>query len=136
MALKALENLVKIGTLQAEAGTAAEVDGLLTAGARRLTDAENSALSLESRFDLAYNAAHSLALAALRFHGYRSKNRYTVFQVLPHTLKVSNSHWRVVDQAHAKRNLAEYDGTFDVDVALVEAVIRVARELEIGVRRL
>ena len=56
--------------------------------------------------------------------------------MLPHTLKVSNSHWRVVDQAHAKRNLAEYDGTFDVDVALVEAVIRVARELEIGVRRL
>jgi len=32
-------------------------------------------LSLEGRFDLAYNAAHALALAALRHRGYRSDNR-------------------------------------------------------------
>ena len=28
--------------------------------------------SLEGRFDLANNASHSLALAALRWHGYRA----------------------------------------------------------------
>ncbi len=48
-------------------------------------DAANTSLSLEGRFDLAYNAAHSLSLAALRWHGYRASNRYIVFQVLPHT---------------------------------------------------
>ena len=37
---------------------------------------------------LVYNAAHALCLAALRWHGYRSGNRYIVFQLLPHTLKV------------------------------------------------
>ena len=39
-------------------------------------------LSLDSRFDLAYNAAHAFSLAALRWHGYRSEHRYTVFQCL------------------------------------------------------
>lgn len=46
----------------------------------------NATLAIESRFDLAYNAAHALALAALRARGYRSDNRYVVFQALPHTL--------------------------------------------------
>ena len=57
----------------------------------RLRDAGNPANGLESRFDLAYNAAHGLCLAALRWHGYRPANRYIVFQVLPHTLWVQRS---------------------------------------------
>jgi hypothetical protein len=93
----------------------------------RLRDAENVALSLESRFDLAYNAAHALSLAALRWHGYRSENRYLVFQSLTHTLALEAAQWRVLDQAHNKRNLAEYEGDLDVDDALVQALIRVAR---------
>jgi type I restriction enzyme M protein len=36
-------------------------------------------LALESRFDLAYDAAHALSFAALRWHGYRSGNRYIVW---------------------------------------------------------
>lgn len=93
----------------------------------RLRDAENAALSLESRFDLAYNAAHALSLAALRWHGYRSENRYLVFQCLEHTLGLDKPQWRVLDQAHNKRNLAEYEGDLDVDDALVTALIRAAR---------
>ena len=38
----------------------------------RLKDAGNAALALESRFDLAYNTAHALCLAALRWHVLRS----------------------------------------------------------------
>jgi hypothetical protein len=45
----------------------------------RLQDARQPILSLESRFDLAYNAAHASALSALRAHGYRSENRFLVF---------------------------------------------------------
>ena len=59
---------------------------MIRSGAVRLRDAENTTLSLESRFDLAYNAAHALSLAALRWKGYRSDNRYIAFQALPHTL--------------------------------------------------
>lgn len=66
MALPELDNLVRIGSLKAEAGTQGEFDGLLRSGSVRLKDAQNTANSLESRFDLAYNAAHALSLAALR----------------------------------------------------------------------
>lgn len=79
----------------------------------------------ESRFDLAYNAAHALSLAALRAAGYRSENRYLVFQCTQHTLNIEPEQWRVLDQAHRKRNLAEYEGDIDVDDELLEALIRV-----------
>lgn len=58
-----LDNLVRIGQLKAEPPAQAEFDGLVRSGLVRLRDAENAALSLESRFDLAYNAAHALSLA-------------------------------------------------------------------------
>src|SRR5579864_6699947 len=99
-----LDNLVRIGKLRAERGAQAEIDGLLRSGQARLKDAGNPELQLESRFDLAYNAAHALSLAALRWHGYRSDNRYLVFQTLQHTLALDPDQWRVLDQAHRKRN--------------------------------
>ncbi|MEN6587147.1 MAG: hypothetical protein ABFE02_14000 [Sulfuricella sp.] len=122
-----LDNLVRVGKLKAELPAQSEFDGLIRSGMVRLRDAENAALSLESRFDLAYNAAHALSLAALRWHGYRSENRYLVFQTLPHTLGLEAAQWRVLDQAHNKRNLAEYEGDLDVDDALVAALVRIAR---------
>lgn len=83
-----LENLVRIGKLKREPPSRPEFDGLVRSGRTRLADAANGSLALESRFDLAYNAAHALALAALRRMGYRSDNRYLVFQALPHTLGI------------------------------------------------
>ena len=102
-----LDNLVRIGQLKAEPPSEEECKGLLRSGLRRLDDAAREELCLESRFDLAYNAAHALALAALRFRGYRSESRYLVFQCLQHTIDLPNEQWRVLDQAHRKRNLAE-----------------------------
>ena len=80
------DNLVGPGKpLKAEPADAKEFAGLVRSGKARLQDAGSAGLAVESRFDLAYNAAHSLSLAALRRMGYRSGNRYIVFQVLPHT---------------------------------------------------
>jgi hypothetical protein len=141
MPLPLLDNLVRIGQLKAEPPAQAELDGLIRSGRVRLTDAANVTLNLESRFDLAYNAAHAhahaLSLAALRWHGYRSENRFQVFQCLTHTLGLEAAQWRVLDhQAHRKRNLAEYEGDLDVDEALVEALIRVTETVAQGVAAL
>ena len=136
MAHEKLDNLVKIGKLKAEDSTDEEVNGLIRSGLVRLADAKNKTLNIESRFDLAYNAAHALSLAALRLTGYRSENRYLVFQCLQHTLELPNEQWRVLDQAHRKRNIAEYEGDVDVDEELVAALIRVADEVADGVTRL
>jgi len=109
---------------------------LIRSGLARLEDASNTTLSLDGRFDLAYNAAHALSLAALRWHGYRSENRYLVFQTLAHTLKLPSEQWRVLDAAHRKRNYIEYEGVADVDEEIVAAVIRVTREVAARVRKL
>jgi hypothetical protein len=82
----------------ATGSTGRELAGLLRSGTARLKDARNATLALESRFDLAYNAAHSLSLAALRRMGYRAGNRYIVFQALPHTLGLGPEVWRVLDK--------------------------------------
>ena len=120
-----LENLVAIGKLKREPPSETEIQGLLQSGLNRLQDAQRSELSLESRFDLAYNAAHAVALAALRRRGYRSEHCYLVFQCLQHTLDLPREQWRILDQAHRKRNLAEYEGHMEADEALVSAMLRV-----------
>ncbi len=126
---EALENLVRIHKLHPEPADANEIQGLIQSGSVRLKDAGMEALSLESRFDLSYNAAHALSLAALRYYGYRSDNRYLVFQCLQHTLGLSPAKWRVLDQAHRKRNLAEYEGDIEVDEAMVTSLVEIAEEI-------
>ena len=60
MATENLDNLVKIGQLKAEPPADNEVAGLIQSGLTRLKDSQNVELGYESRFDLAYNAAHAL----------------------------------------------------------------------------
>ena len=129
-----LENLAGIGRLKREAPSAREFEGLVRSGETRLADASNAALAPESRFDLAYNAAHALALAALRRMGYRSENRYLVFQVLPHTLGVPAATWRVLAKCHERRNLSEYEGSLDLDDRLLSDVIDAARAVLTALR--
>jgi hypothetical protein len=107
MSLENLARLEKAGQLKAEPPARKEFDGLVRRGRRQLADSRTPELSLESRFDLAYGAAHALALAALRWHGYRSENRYLVFQCLQHTLGLGAEHWRVLALCHERRNSAE-----------------------------
>ncbi|ABM96563.1 hypothetical protein [Methylibium petroleiphilum] len=109
--------------LKVEPPDAREFAGLKRSGHARLQDALNASLSLESRFDLAYNAAHALCLAALRWNGYRSTNRYIVFQLLPHTLGLGPEVWRVLSKCHDIRNLGEYEGDLNVDERIVTDLI-------------
>jgi hypothetical protein len=136
MSRQQLDNLVAIGKLKREASAEQEIAGLVRSGDARLHDAANVGLSLDSRFDLAYNAAHALSLAALRRHGYRSDNRYLVFQCLEHTLELPKSQWRVLDEAHRRRNIAEYEGGMDLDQELMAALLRVAQEVSMRVHAL
>ena len=136
MTSQSLENLVKSGNLKAEPASQSEFDGLLRSAKARLTDASNGSLSIESRFDLAYNASHALALAALRWHGYRSDNRYLVFQCLQHTLNVKPEVWRVLAQCHQRRNVAEYEGHLEASDQLMIDLIAAANLLHKNVEAL
>ena len=131
-----LENLVQVGRLKREPPREDEVESLRRSGEARLEDAANPSLSLESRFDLAYNAAHALALASLRRLGYRPESRYIVFQVLPHTLGLAPTVWRVLAKGHDARNVAEYEGPMDIDKRLVTDLIAAAKAVSEALRRM
>ncbi|PWG74794.1 hypothetical protein DF186_16035, partial [Enterococcus hirae] len=88
-----LDNLAGIGNLKQEPADADEVEGLIHSGRARLRDARVKEISPEGRFDLAYNAAHALSLAALRWAGYRAESRYIVFQCLQHTVGLPPEQW-------------------------------------------
>lgn len=130
---QSLDNLAKIGQLKPEPFSRREFAGLVNSASKRLADARNQGLSPESRFDLAYNAAHAYALAALRFAGYRSENRFLVFQALEHTIAMPPAKWRVLSKCHDARNLAEYEGHTDIDVRLLADLLDIAAEMEIAV---
>jgi hypothetical protein len=132
-----LENLSGPGkALREEPPDAKEFAGLKRSGLARLADAEKPANSVESRFDLAYNAAHALCLAALRHAGYRATNRYVVFQLLPHTLGLGPDVWRVLARGHEIRNRGEYEGDLEIDERLLADLIRACKTVAAALGKL
>lgn len=136
MATEALDNLVRVGQLKSEAADHAEALRMVLLARTRWADAQQVNVSIDGRFASIYAAAHAAALAALRMHGYRSENRFIVFQCLSHTVGWSANRWRVLDVAHQKRNLAEYEGFLDIEESMVLELIDLVRELIADVERL
>ena len=127
----ALENLAGPGKpLRKEPPDTREFEGLRRSAKTRLVDAGRKEMALESRFDLAYGAAHAMCLAALRWHGFRPANRYIVFQVLPHTLGVGPEVWRLLAKCHDLRNVSEYEGHLDINERLVVDLVTACRLVE------
>jgi hypothetical protein len=132
-----LENVSGPGQpLRREAPDPAEFANLKRSALNRLADAQKKSNSPESRFDLAYNAAHALCLAALRHAGYRAANRYIVFQVLPHTLRLGPEVWRVLAHAHDLRNRGEYEGDLHVDERLLADLIAACKAVAAALEKL
>ena len=125
MSIAALDNLVKIRHLATEPRNETEIRRLLRMAQTYLTDAQQPSVSVEGRYLSAYAAGHSAGLAVLRHHGYRSENRYIVFQSLTHTLGWPAERWRLLDAAHRARNLAEYEGFMEVELSQVIELIGV-----------
>ncbi|MBF4555978.1 hypothetical protein H7698_07815 [Pseudomonas sp. p50] len=130
-----LENLLRSGGLKLEPPDRKECEGLMRSASDRLMDAKTASLSFASRFDLAYNAAHAIALTNLRLQGYRSDKRYLVFQCLVHTSDVSKVHVRLFALCHERRNLAEYEGYLDEDEALLAQLLDSTGRLLIAVQQ-
>jgi hypothetical protein len=129
MTLEQLDNLVRINALKAESPDQREFNGMVASAKRRLQDAQIDGLSEEGRFSLVYGAAHAISLAAMRWHGYRSDNRYLVFQCLQHTIGLGSVKWRVLDQCHKIRNIAEYEGHIEIPSQLLKELVEITNEL-------
>lgn len=129
MPLPELERLVDTGLLEREPPVQKEFDGLVAEATVLLRDSRSEQLSVDSRFRLAYGSAHAIALAALRAHGYRPRNRQIVFQALAHTLGAPAATWRMLARSHQERNKREYEGGGEISNALLRDVTDAAETL-------
>jgi len=120
-----LENLEKIGLLHHLERSETEFLQLIGKAKEFHTDSARNELSIQSRFQLAYEASFALALAALRWHGYRpSRKRYAAFQALSHTVELG-SEIALLIKAHDLRNGIEYDAEPFDDNRFLEELIEV-----------
>ena len=127
-----LENLARAKQLNAEAPSKEQIGRLLESAETQLRDSRNASLGAASRFLLAYNAAHALALAALRSAGYRPSSaghRKIIFQVLDATAGAPPELWRALDRYHDRRNASEYEGAPPASTVEAEDIIRLTAEL-------
>lgn len=128
-----LRNLEKRGSLKREPTSRKEIGGFLNAAQTYLKDSKQPSLSAASRFKLAYDAAHALALTALRTHNYRPSgqrgHRAIVFQTLPHTIGADVALWRTLDKYHTKRNASEYAGILNVSENETEDLVNTTETL-------
>lgn len=129
-----MQNLLKIGRLKAHEPNAAEVQRLLAAIRRNLTDAAATNISAETRFDAAYKAVMQCALVAMLAAGYRPAanepgHHQTMIQSLPLTLGVVNEVWVVLDALRRQRNANDYTGQPITATAVAECLAQ-AKTLE------
>ena len=93
---------------------------------------------MASRFSLAYDAAHALALIALRVHGYRPGrglgHRMVVFSTLVHTVASPAAECAALLRYHTKRNSSEYAGLVNASEAEARDLIEVTGALRDRVR--
>jgi hypothetical protein len=129
MSTAQLGNLKKIGQLKQEPPDRKQFDGMIQSARIRLADINAQGLSEAGRFSAAYGAAHSLAVAALRWHGFRPENRFIAFQCLRHTVDLEAGKVRFLGKCHDIRNQAEYEGVLDMTPQLLEELMVVAGEL-------
>ena len=121
-----LDNLVGRGL--EKAGTdKAEISRYLAKIRRKLEDSKKRSISLDSRFDIAFEALLQIALAALRANGYRTTtdagHQQLAIQLLPKSLGIEPGEIRALDEYRKKRSIGLFEADFDPSESEVKAVI-------------
>lgn len=128
-----LENLARIGRLEAIEPDPAQIARLLAAARRALKDAETEGLGAESRFDIAYRAVMQVANLALQANGFRTPtsrpgHHQTMIQTLSLTLGLDQALVVELDALRKQRNAIDYSGDLVSD-SVANEVIRHAEYL-------
>ena len=129
----ALDRLVTTGHLKVQPTSKSEVAGFLANADQALSDAQIPGLSSAGRFNFAYDAAHALAFAAMRAHGYRPGagpgHRAIVFASLLHTVQAPTTLASSLNRYHTKRNRSEYEGLVSATDAEALDMVALATDL-------
>jgi hypothetical protein len=110
-----------------------EIANLLALADRDLRDARSTELSVDWRFNIAYNAALQLAGTALAASGYRvvrsGPHHHRTIQSLAHTIGVDDNTVRLLDRFRKKRNVAEYDAVGTISDQEATEILALAQSL-------
>lgn len=121
-----LDNLVGRGLEKADTDKG-EISRYLAKIRRKLDDSKKRSISLDSRFDIAFEALLQIALAALRANGYRTTSeaghQQLAIQLLPKSLGIEPGEIRTLDEYRKKRSIGLYEADFDPSESEVKAVI-------------
>jgi len=132
-----LSEWLKNGWLVEHRAGPQEIKHLLRLADRDLVDCLNESLSLDWRFNIAYNAALQCAAAVLVAAGFRAAkegHHYRVIQALRHTLALDEKTILKLDAFRKKRNVAEYDQAGSVTRTELNEMIGLANDIRIAVR--
>jgi hypothetical protein len=133
-----LRTLVERNALREERAAPLEVQGLLSSAKDYLADARRQTNSQATRFNVAYEAAHAIALAAMRALDLRPAqgpgHRAVVFNALNSTTGATAAVFVPLMKANDKRNKLTYDGLTTFSAAELAELIDCATALERIVR--
>jgi len=128
-----LDKLVGRG-LREESTGPEEIQRLLRKASIRLNDANSEGISMESRFDLAYEAILQLVYPVARAHGYRPDSRgghhVIALQSLTKTVEYRGERIRLLDEFRRQRAIGLYDGSFEPTRAEINALLETAEDLK------
>lgn len=120
-----LDNMVGRGLERADTGRD-EIARYLTKIRRRIADSKKIGISLDSRFDIAFEALLQISLAALRVNGYRTTSaaghQQLAIQLLPKSIGIDPTEIRTLDEYRKKRSIGLYEADFDPSEEEVKAV--------------
>jgi hypothetical protein len=122
------------GTLRAHKPSKKEIAGLLALADRSLADARVAGLSAAGRFQFAYNAALTVASAALHASGHRTNSNVAghhenTVRSLQHTLGAGVAIMRKFDAFRRKRNQISYDAPLPVSDREAADMLALAEQL-------
>jgi hypothetical protein len=102
--------------LQREPTSAEEIARFLAKIQTKLADAQSESISMETRFDIAYEALLQVGIVALRAHDLRTDSRgghHTLaLQTLVTTIGAPSAKIRLLDEFRRQRAASLYDGSF------------------------
>jgi len=128
-----LDNLIGRGLEEAETDRQ-ELARYLDRIRRKLADSRQTNISLDSRFDVAFEALLQIALAALRARGYRTTSgaghQQLAIQALPKTIGIPPGEVRTLDEFRKRRSAGLYLADFEPSAAEVEALVAAADRLQ------
>lgn len=133
-----LELWKRNGWLREYKTSAQEVASILALVERDPSDAARKEVSIDWRFNIAYNAGLQLATVILYAAGYRGgrgeSKHYRVIQALPLVMGPQFSPMRdYLDNCRRKRNVSEYDAVGTISRKEAEDLLRTVRQFKIEV---